>query len=498
MRRRLAARAPGFGHRLPARESPSRAHAAPPITRRAVQAFALSLIVFVVVAATFVAPALAQTRLQAVPTFAQTRSQAVPAPAQAAATPALPKTSATPVASQTRSQATLDAAIDRILTRNHLATGTVSVSVWDMQAADQVYARNTATLLAPASNEKLVTSAAALGLWGGNYHFKTELYATAPAPGVDGVLHADLYLKGYGDPTLSEGWYQRKVLHLATSDLQHFVGALKALGVTRIVGSVFGDESQFDQARQVAGWKPGFADECAPLSALTLNGNSPPGHTVLDPARYAAQELVHLLRTAGIGVTRGANVGTTPGTATLLHTEYSAPLWRVVKAMDKTSDNFIAEMLTKGLGRDFGGAGTTAAGVKVARDYVSSLGVDVAQTRLRDGSGLSYQDRLSTAVVTELLKAVADKPYFMSYWTALPVAAVDGTLRTRMKGTAAAGKLHGKTGTLNIASSLSGYVTTADGHDLVFSMLMNGHPINVTAAHTAQDAIGAALAAARL
>jgi serine-type D-Ala-D-Ala carboxypeptidase/endopeptidase (penicillin-binding protein 4) len=449
MRKRLPVRAPGLGLRRPARVPVSRAPA-----RSAFLALALALIVVL-----------------------------------AAASPAF---------AQTRSQAGLDRAIDRILTKNHLATSTVSVSVWDAQADDQVYARNTTTLLAPASNEKLVTSAAALGLWGGNYRFKTELYATAAAPDADGVLQADLYLKGYGDPTLSESWYQRKVLHLTTADLQHFVAALKALGVTRIVGSVFGDEGQFDQARMVAGWKPEFAEECAPLSALTLNGNSPPDHKVVNPARYAAQELVHLLRTAGIGVTHGAAVGATPATATLLHTEYSAPLWRVIKAMDKSSDNFIAEMLVKGLGRDFGTAGTTAAGVKAARDYLSSLGVDVAHTRLRDGSGLCYKDRLSTAVVTQLLDAVADKPYFKSYWTALPVAGVDGTLRTRMRGTAAARNLHGKTGTLDIASSLSGFVTTADGHDLVFSMLMNGHPINGTSAHKAQDAIGAALAAARL
>ena len=288
------------------------------------------------------------------------------------------------------------------------------------------------------------------------------------------------------------------MLHLATSDLAHFVASLKTLGVKRIIGRVMGDESEFDQARMVAGWKPEFAEECAPLSALTLNGNRPPDHTVLRPARYAAQELVRLLRGAGIGVTRGAAEGTTPATATLLYTEYSASLWRIVKAMDKTSDNFIAEMLAKGLGREFGTGGTTAAGTTVERSYLKSLGVDVAETRLRDGSGLCYKDRLTAGVVTELLDAVADKPYFKSYWVALPIAGLDGTLRTRMRGTAAARNLHGKTGTLDIASSLSGYVTSADGHNLVFSMLMNGRPINGSAAHAAQDAIGAALAAARL
>ena len=406
--------------------------------------------------------------------------------------------SAAPASAEVRSQASLDRAIDRILVRMHLSGPTVAVSVWDLEADKQVYTRNTHRLLAPASNEKLVTSAAALELWGGDHRFKTELYASVPAPDADGVLRADLYLKGYGDPTLSERWYQRKVLHLTTADLAHFVGALKTLGVKRIIGSVIGDESWFDQVRTVAGWKPEFAEYCAPLSALTLNGNAPPDHAVLRPARYAAQELVHLLRAAGIGVSRGAKEGVTPSAATLLYTEYSAALWRVVKAMDKTSDNFIAEMLVKGLGRDFGAGGTTAAGVTAARTYLASVGVDVAETRLRDGSGLNYKDRLSAEALTELLDAVAGTPYFKAYWTALPVAGVDGTLHARMRGTAAAGNLHGKTGTLDIASSLSGYVTTADGHDLAFSMLMNGRPINGAVAHSAQDAIGAALAASRL
>ena len=289
------------------------------------------------------------------------------------------------------------------------------------------------------------------------------------------------------------------MLHFTTSDLSHFVDALKSLGVKRVVGRVLGGRDCVRPApRTVPGWQPGFVEYCAPLSALSLNGNVPPDHTVLRPARYAAQELVHLLRAAGIGVTRGAAEGTTPATATLLYTEYSAPLWRVVRAMDKSSDNFIAEMLTKGLGRDFGAGGTTAAGVAVERSFLSSLGVDVAEVRLHDGSGLSYSDQLSAGALTELLDAIAGQPYFTSYWVALPVAGRDGTLQTRMRGTAAAGDLHGKTGTLNIASSLSGYVTTADGHDLAFSMLMNGRPVSIMAAHAAQDAIGAALAAARL
>jgi D-alanyl-D-alanine carboxypeptidase len=82
-------------------------------------------------------------------------------------------------------------------------------------------------------------------------------------------------------------------------------------------------------------------------------------------------------------------------------------------------------------------------------------------------------------------------------WRSLSVAGVDGTLAQRMRGGAAQGSLHGKTGTLTVASSLSGYVKSEDGVWLAFSILMNKNPINLTAAHAAQDAIGVALARSR-
>jgi D-alanyl-D-alanine carboxypeptidase/D-alanyl-D-alanine-endopeptidase (penicillin-binding protein 4) len=170
----------------------------------------------------------------------------------------------------------------------------------------------------------------------------------------------------------------------------------------------------------------------------------------------------------------------------------------VLRIMDKRSDNFIAEMLAKGLGKDFGAGGTTLAGMAVVRRYLASLGVSLARIRLQDGSGLSYHDRLNTVTITQLLQVESQRSDFNVYLTALPVAGVDGTLGTRMRGTKAARNLRAKTGTLNIASCLSGYVTTVDHHRLAFSILMNGVRLNTWAARQAQDAIGAALAAAHL
>ena len=89
---------------------------------------------------------------------------------------------------------------------------------------------------------------------------------------------------------------------------------------------------------------------------------------------------------------------------------------------------------------------------------------------------------------------MAKRSDFPVFWRSLAVAGVDGTLRYRMRGTSAAGNVHAKTGTLNAASSLSGYVTTANRHTLSFSILMNGSALPLTRAHAAQDAVAVTLA----
>jgi D-alanyl-D-alanine carboxypeptidase/D-alanyl-D-alanine-endopeptidase (penicillin-binding protein 4) len=170
----------------------------------------------------------------------------------------------------------------------------------------------------------------------------------------------------------------------------------------------------------------------------------------------------------------------------------------LLKFMDKHSDNFFAEMLTKGLGASFRGKGSTAAGVLVTRAYLASVGLPATTFRLYDGSGLSYWDRLSAIDIERLLRGVARRPDASVFVSSLSVAGVDGTLRRRMRNTAAQANLVAKTGSLKIACCLSGFVTSANGHRVIFSMLMNGDPVNYSAACHVQDTIGVALAKARL
>jgi serine-type D-Ala-D-Ala carboxypeptidase/endopeptidase (penicillin-binding protein 4) len=163
--------------------------------------------------------------------------------------------------------------------------------------------------------------------------------------------------------------------------------------------------------------------------------------------------------------------------------------------MCKPSDNFIAETMLKDLGKAFGGAGSTTAGAAVASRFLRDNGISTGGFTLTDGSGLSYKDRLTPQSLVRLLRVMSERLDFDSYWSSLAVAGVDGTLVSRMRGTLASANLHGKTGTLSTSSCLSGYVLSADGDGLVFSVLMSGAGLNTWAARGAQDAIGAALAA---
>ena len=384
-----------------------------------------------------------------------------------------------------------------VLAANGFLGAGAALCVYDVSTGTLVFARHGATPLRPASNEKLLTSATALARWGPTHRFATDLYEDGSLE-PDGVFRGSLYLKGYGDPCLATAAYQRGVLHLRSARLADFVSALRRAGIKRIVGRVVGDASYFDARRSVASWHEVEIDDCGPLSALSVNeGLDSRGSPVTNPALSAATTLTVLVRRAGIPVSRAAATGVTPRKATLLYEDRSAPLARILASMNQRSDDFFAEMLTKGLGAAFEGKGSTAAGVRVERAYARTSGVGHTGMVVADGSGLSYADRETSVDLVRLLTAEARSAEWPVFYRSLAVAGESGTLSTRMRHTAAQGNLRAKTGTLDVASSLSGYVTAANGHLLAFAILMNGDPFDLEAAQHEQDEIGVALARSR-
>ena len=151
----------------------------------------------------------------------------------------------------------------------------------------------------------------------------------------------------------------------------------------------------------------------------------------------------------------------------------SPALREILPAFEKPSQNQIGEILLKTLGREKAGVGTADSGRAVIERQLTEWGVPSSAVAVRDGSGLSRHDYITPEAIVRILDAMRQHEHFLVFRDALPIAGVDGTIANRMRGSAAAGNVRAKTGSVDKARSLSGYVTTADGRQLIFSVLAN-------------------------
>jgi D-alanyl-D-alanine carboxypeptidase/D-alanyl-D-alanine-endopeptidase (penicillin-binding protein 4) len=347
----------------------------------------------------------------------------------------------------------------------------------DLTSGRPVFERNADTSLIPASNEKLTVTYAALVSLGVGYRFRTEVLSSGHQDGT--IWYGNIYLKGFGDPTLT------------SHQLKRLAAQLKTAGIQRVEGRVVGDESWFDGQRTAPGWKSSFfLFESPPLSALVVDHGVYENHLALQPALAAAGRFKQLLKARGIAAGR-ATVGRAPAGATALAHVESAALPKVLQEMDRDSDNFTAELMLKQLGAEAGGAGTTRAGAAVVVRDLQAADVPLAGVRIADGSGLSLDDRLTARALAAMLVAVWNNTALRRvFWGALAVAGENGTLEDRMDRAPARGVVRAKTGTTNRASALSGYAGTR----YAFVIIQNGFPVFAWAARKAQDRFATALA----
>jgi len=210
------------------------------------------------------------------------------------------------------------------------------------------------------------------------------------------------------------------------------------------------------------------------------------------PALMAALAFREALRSAGVAVSGPVRMGRGGDWSEPLASVSSPTLATIVRFMDRESDNFTAEMLLKQLGLAEVGRGTSAAGASVVTQVLTEAGVPMAGVRIVDGSGLSRLDRLTANALASLLeKAWEDPEVQPTLAAALPVAGVSGTLEDRLRKPPARGRVIAKTGTTDVASSLSGYVPQR----FAFAILQNGHPLSAWWARRAQDRFAQVLAA---
>ncbi len=218
--------------------------------------------------------------------------------------------------------------------------------------------------------------------------------------------------------------------------------------------------------------------------------------TVENPAKYAATVLREILLSRGIRVYEEAfEIDELPGylpveyKTVLLASHTSPPLSEIVREINKESNNLFAELLLRTVGRELEGSGSAEAGEKAAKQLFEPAGITPEQFYAADGSGLSRQNLVSPMSVILLLRYMREQQAGQIYYDSLPVAGVDGTLKGRMRGTAAKGNVRAKTGYIGRVRALSGYVSTRDNELLVFSMIVNNYNVPTGTANHLQDLV---------
>ena len=198
--------------------------------------------------------------------------------------------------------------------------------------------------------------------------------------------------------------------------------------------------------------------------------------TVEDPALYFGTVLAETLRAEGIAVggkvVRG-KVSESAGPSPQVLVTHRSTLADDLKVINKHSQNLHAEVLLKAIGARKGGEGSIAGGGRAVAAFLKAAGIPATGFQLEDGSGLSAGNRVCPATLAGVLSWIERQPYFRLYRDSLPIAGVDGTLKKRFKGKRCSTHVFAKTGYLNGASALSGYVEKGT-KSWVFSVVVNG------------------------
>jgi serine-type D-Ala-D-Ala carboxypeptidase/endopeptidase (penicillin-binding protein 4) len=425
----------------------------------------------------------------------------------------------------------LRSAFDGLLSQAPLTGARASVEVVSLDDGSVIYSRGADEQLNPASNTKLVTAAAALLRLGPEFRFTTDLLGDRSPDGRGRV--PTLYVKGRGDPTFNterlyglaaDLWHRgiREVGEIVlddtyfdaekwgpgweqeTSDKAYAapIGALSlnhnAISIYVTPGTRAGQRARVelepdadcfvlqnnvntvreDARRKLRPHTYAEGERTRVVVDGRLPAKSDPvvlSRRVTHPAMYFGHTLRLALQQRKIRVGTRVRLGAAPASAALIASYDSDELSDVVRDMNKASSNFIAEMLVKALGAELKGApGTWPKGIEVTQDLLAELGIPRGSYQLRNGSGLNDTNRFSAHQMITLLTAVWKRfPVAAEFVSSLGIAARDGTMRLRMEGTDAAGRLRAKTGTLDKVTALSGFVQSLGGERFAFSVLVN-------------------------
>ena len=466
----------------------------------------------------------------------------------------IPSTSPAPRTDERRA---LRHVIDSMLAAPEVRHARWGVLIVDPDRGDTLYSRDAGKLFVPASNQKILTSAVALDALGPLHRFRTVFTGGAVR---DGVLDSDLVVVGRGDPGVSDHMAGDAMLPLrGVADALARRGIRHVRGSVIPGGDAFPDQAAgfgwqledfeapygavvdellfnegFSELRVNAGANPGdpVRVRTAPAAtyprvrnlALTvaragrdtvprldaakdsttweiiLTGTIPVGDSTTLEVTHRDPRTAYVAAVREALASRGITVGDSAlgaPAADTLHVLESPPLSDVLQFFMKPSQNQIGEMLFKGVALARTDTGTARVARRIFAERLRAWGAEPDGFLVHDGSGLSRRDMVSPETIVRVLDAMRHGPHFRWYYDAFPVAGVDGTLRSRMRGTVGEANVRGKTGTLGGVRSLSGYVTTAGGQTLLYSILCNNYLVGTDHISRVQDSIAVRVARLR-
>ncbi len=402
------------------------------------------------------------------------------------------------------------------------------ITTFEGDHAQVILDTNAQKKMIPASVTKVVTAAAVLDAFPPGHKFKTQLLRHADNKIENGVLKGSLYLKGGGDPSfVSENmWFL--VNHLLRSGIKKIEGGI-------IVDDSLFDSVRFDGSRQENRVDRAYD---APVGAMSFNWNSVniyvrPAQTgsaanvfldpenkylklnnttktiagddqkivadrkgptisvsgrigtaskeavifksITEPDLWSGENLKSFLQQRSIEVQGDVKSGVVPTRYEVLAESESKAIEGILADMNKFSNNYVAEMLTKNLAALEKTPGTLSAGIKKINNHMVELKIPAEQYEIYNPSGLTRENKMSSFALWKVLESLKNNfRVYPEFLTSLPISGIDGTLKKRMKNTSAERWVRAKTGFLTGVVSLAGYAGRSDGRVFTFSFIYNG------------------------
>ncbi len=443
---------------------------------------------------------------------------------------------------------TLKSRLDSLLNDNYFKSTDIAIEAYDLTSKDSLYEHHSNLLMHPASNMKILTTAAGLVFLGPKYNFTTSLYYTGYI--ADSTIYGDLYAVGGLDPDFT------------TEDLDSMVVKLKNLGVNEVFGNIYGDVSMCDSLFWGNGWMwdDDPSTDAPYMTALNINTNAiqvkvnyrnnipevtlipdtkyvnvkfvsfagdTSNHkpvlidrdwinrkntilikrdtTIKLPDNYETSETINVWRPEfyfltllkesllkhGIKFNGIQEIKTLPTNSTEAcshQREYDT----VIVNLNKISYNLGAEMTLRAMGEKyFGKPASAKKGLKLVDSLLTLSGLDPKVYRIVDGSGVSHYNLVTAHLLLSVLKYMYyEHPdlYNILYYS-FPIGGADGTLDSRMSDSNAQNNVHAKTGSLSGVSTLSGYLKAKNGHEIVFSIMEQNFVGSAKPARNYQDKI---------